>query len=68
MNTVPASSPDLSVAAAFQCEKSRRLAGESILSLFWVFDPRNGRLLHASPTMGGLSDQLGCDLSGDMRG
>lgn len=75
MNTVPASSPDLSVAAgvddtddACPCKKSRPLAAGPIVALFWVFDPRNSRLLHASPSMDDLSRRLGCNLSEPMRG
>lgn len=75
MNTVPASSPDLSVAAgansiddAVQCEAPQQPANGTIAALFWVFDPRNGRLLHASPSMDDLSRQLGCKLSDGVGG
>lgn len=74
MNTVPTSSPDLSVAAgvddtdeaARQCKELRPPAAGPIVTLFWVFDPRCGRLLHASPSMDDLSRQLGCNRSDHM--
>lgn len=75
MNTVPASSNDLSVAAdiddnddplAFKARES--LAAGSFDVMFWVFDPRNGRLLHTSPSIDDLSRELGCEVSGHMGG
>ncbi len=76
MNTVPASSADQSVAAgvdstdegALECEDPQPPATGPLVTLFWVFDPRNGRLLHASPSMHDMSRQLGCSLSDGMAG